>query len=136
MDGTGGDIKEWTYSVSKDLDGGGSTTIIAPDKTRTVSVKYGAGPKTAATTGSGGQSVVMIYPFGFRDARAGMTVYKKFFSSSEDGWGGELLRYEMQPIRSNHSKLFDWLHARHNGDLENVSAQPDTAINENDGDYI
>lgn len=92
--GTGDDVREWKYFVDKPLDGGGSTTVINPDKTRIVTVKHGPGAKTAATSGSGGQSIVMIYPFGFKDARVGMPLYKKFYSSSTDGLGGELLRQE------------------------------------------
>ena len=96
VDGSGTDIREWKYSFYKDLDGGSGSSVIAPDKTRTVTYNYGPGPKSAAYTGPpSNPSVVMIYPFGYRDARLGMPSVKKFYSSSVDGLGGELLRQEV-----------------------------------------
>ncbi len=92
--GSGNDIREWKYTIVKDLDGGGSATVIAPDKTRSVTINYGPGPKTE-TYGPGTTSFATIYPFGFRDARVGMPAVKKFYSASVDGLGGEMLRQEV-----------------------------------------
>lgn len=94
-DGTGNDLREWTYINTPLLDGGGATKIIAPDKTRTEIYRYGAGPKTVATYGQNCQNFVQIYPFGFKDARVGMVSSKKFYSTSPDGLGGSLLRQEV-----------------------------------------
>ena len=94
VDGTGGDVREWTYINAPLLDGGGTTSIISPDKTRTEIERYGPGSKTGVQTGPANQSLVLIYPFGFRDSRAGMISKKKFYSTSADGHGGTLLREE------------------------------------------
>ena len=91
--GTGNDSREWTYLNSPGLDGGGFTAITAPDGTREEIQRFDAGPKTAATTGSGGQSIVMVYPFGFKDAKVGMIASKKLYAAPENGGG--LLRREL-----------------------------------------
>lgn len=85
--GDGSDIREWTYSESQGWSYIKLLSIIAPDKTRTEIYKYNPWASSDPN--------VMFAPFGFGDSISGSALEKRFYSTSETGLGGNILRREL-----------------------------------------
>ena len=88
INGLGNDTLEWKYFESLSFTGnpiaaGRSrvVSIVAPDKTRTEISKFDPQPKS--------------WPLGFNDTQQGLVFQRKFYSTSLDGLGGQLLRREI-----------------------------------------
>jgi RHS repeat-associated protein len=94
INGLGTDILEWTYLETPQGYGNPVDdsryrviSIIAPDKTRTEIFNYDP-------VADDGQQRP-YWPFGFSDSRAGLVFQRKYFSTSVNGLGGQLLRREI-----------------------------------------
>ncbi len=88
ISGQGDDLLEWTYSQTQAGNGDRTTSIIAPDKTRTEIVKYDF-PEPGDNAGK------QYWPLGLADSRNGMIFEERFYSTSTNGLGGSLLRREL-----------------------------------------
>lgn len=90
------DIREWKYSETVPFNAAGNpvdnkrfrvTSIIAPDKTRTEIYRY----DIQANDGTGH----LYWPFDLANALQGSVFQTKSYSTSIDGFGGQLLRREI-----------------------------------------
>jgi RHS repeat-associated protein len=88
IDGSGNDLLEWKFYEES-----GKTSIVAPDLTRTEIYKIEASPYPAL--------------LGFSDSQVGSVVEKRFYSTSTNGLGGNLLRREMTQYEQT-SNSYTW----------------------------
>ncbi|HEV7642928.1 MAG TPA: RHS repeat-associated core domain-containing protein [Pyrinomonadaceae bacterium] len=88
LNGFGNDILEWKYLQTQLNSGHRKMLIVAPDKTRTEVFKYEF-PEPGDITGK------QYWPFGIADAKNGLVFEKRSYSTSADGFGGQILRREL-----------------------------------------
>jgi RHS repeat-associated protein len=100
VDGSGGDIAEWKYGENHSTLGFRRTFIVAPDKTRTETLKWDL-PDPIDNRGK------KYWPFGQTPSRNGKVFETRQYSRSVDGMGGELLRRDLtQYEESTHTYTY------------------------------